>query len=188
MNSFRYYEASARPQSHITDEESICYNFMCRLAIRKMQELKSEIHREFVEGHYYRQALKRLSENICKDDSIVESGLIYKLNTYPNTAMFWKWAEDVIEDEVKDLYELNSTVLVWCVFPAKWNLIREIEKKWNELDYFISRPSIGAIEYNLSMEDVSFNFTPCDKSEGIKNKKNKKNYFGKIIINVKRGK
>ena len=142
MNSFRYYEASAKKNSHISDEEAVCYNFMCRFAIRKMQELKSDIHREFVEGHYYRQDLKRIAHKISNDYEIVKNGLSQKLENYPNSAFLWEWSEKQVEKIISELgYSLDSTVLCWAVFPAKWALVDKINKAFGELDIFESKPT-----------------------------------------------
>jgi len=137
--------------------------FIARLAVRKIQELKS-CHMDIVEGHYYRMKIQKLTLESANKPEIIAHALKAKLNLKYED--YIQACENIISCELSNAgYNIDeATVGLWGWYPGKYELVKNADKEYYKIDIFHPIPADG-----IPDRSGEFSITP----ETIVKKKNK---------------
>mgnify|MGYP001396176154 CR=1 FL=1 len=158
------YDTMMRTLEYRTNTDEIDgIKFVARLAIRRIQELKS-CHMDIVEGHYYRMKIQKLSYEVASDPKAIAHALRAKINLEYKD--FIQACENIISCELGNAgYNIDeATVGLWGWYSGKYELAKNAEKEYYKIDIFHPIPADG-----IPDRSGEFSITP----EPIIKKKNK---------------
>jgi len=132
--------------------------FVARYAIRQIQLLGCDLHKDIIQGHYLREKIQQDTLRIVTNPEIIKQTLEFRLSN-PDCTVYWKEYERIITEELVKLgYEdamNNPVVLLWGQLGSygKWKLDNLVKDAYNKLDFFVSRPAKNAKETILNFDD-----------------------------------